>query len=95
MKTEYELKRGDVIRNKSTGINCIFYSYYRPADSHDTIYALMQEFETPQIVSIDFYEPTGENIDIFEKLSQGEPSDEKNENGTKINETDARFILEQ
>lgn len=72
-----ELKRGDIIRNKATEINCIFYSYYRPADNHDTIYALLQEYETPQIVSIDFYEPTGEHIDIFEKVKQGEPANEK------------------
>lgn len=72
-----ELKRGDVIRDKITGHTGIFYSYYRPKENHDIIYALFPMYDTPQITSISTYETTGEHVDIFEKVKQGKPANEK------------------
>ena len=71
-----ELKRGDVIRDKILGLTGIFYSYYRPKENHDMIYILLPMYDMPQITSISTYEATGEHVDIFEKIKQGDPAPE-------------------
>ena len=73
-----ELKRGDVIRCKLTGETGIFYSDYKLLDNPQMAYVLLPNYETPQITTdINIYEPTGEHIDIFEKVKQGKPANEK------------------
>lgn len=72
-----ELKRGDVIRCKLTGETGIFYSNYKLLDNPQMAYVLLPNYEAPQITTdINIYEPTGEHIDIFEKIKQGNPASE-------------------